>query len=285
MTEDTMRRAYDLVEELRADIDFEIDEVIADIIRDLPDDYFRRLKRSDQLTHLKTLLAISVCQLDQEIMLRTNDDRHIAVIARKNYPGLLAKILKRLPKDQPLLEAQIFTSKTHNFIIDLFEFHSEGNESDLEQVEVHLIESTIESVVKMTGAPYQDVAEFVSHYPKHSQVLTSAEEIQEHFRAYMETQLNNDVAVHWKAAPEQGLARLTIATDHLTAREVFQRSAEFLAQKSSDIEEAFLNELAIGDDNHASVCSFIVSAEQGDLTAEPVVQNELVDFLKSCHVV
>ena len=36
-------RTYDLVEELRADIDFELEDVITEIVRELPEDYFQRV--------------------------------------------------------------------------------------------------------------------------------------------------------------------------------------------------------------------------------------------------
>ena len=145
MIEDTTRRALDLVEELRAEIDFEIDDVIADILRDLPDEYFQRLRRSDQLKHLKTLLAISICQLDNQISLRSKDDRHIAVIGRQDYPGLLAKIVKRLPSEEPLIAAQIFTSKAHKFIIDLFEFEVPNPNGINDKAMVDLRTKTLDS--------------------------------------------------------------------------------------------------------------------------------------------
>ena len=118
MPHKTASRAHGLVEELRAEVDFEIDDVIANIIRDLPEEYFRSLAHEVQLTHLKALLAISICNLKRRLTLRSDDDRHIAVISRQNYKGLLAKIIAGLPDEQPLIGAKIFTSITHDFIID-----------------------------------------------------------------------------------------------------------------------------------------------------------------------
>ena len=90
-------RTYDLVEELRADIDFELEDVITEIVRELPEDYFQRVRRKDQLIHLKALLALSFCKLQEELMFRSSDGVHTAVIARQNYSGQLASILKRMP--------------------------------------------------------------------------------------------------------------------------------------------------------------------------------------------
>ncbi len=280
MTEDTVRRAYDLVEELRAEIDFEIDEVIAEIIRDLPDDYFSRLRRADQLKHLKTLLAISVCQLDNEIVLRSQDERQIAVIARQNYPGLLAKIVKGLPSDHPLIEAQIFTSKAHKFIIDLFEFDCLDDQSTepAPVVPPHEVENSIDQVALLLGVEREVIANFVGHYPRSSQVLTSIDEIKQHFQAYVQLEETGRPFYKWRIESE-ATAKLVVATSHMTAHQVFYRTARFLADKSLDIEEAFLNELSVGGTGNAAIASFSVSSELRTLTEATLAVEELASFL------
>ncbi len=282
MIEDTTRRALDLVEELRAEIDFEIDDVIADILRDLPDEYFQRLRRSDQLKHLKTLLAISICQLDNQISLRSKDDRHIAVIGRQDYPGLLAKIVKRLPSEQPLIAAQIFTSKAHTFIIDLFEFEVPNPDgiNDSAMVDRHEIESAVDQVATELGVDRERIAEFVDQYPRTSQVLTSATMIRVHFQAYVKFQERNESYINWYVS--EGTARLTVATDKMPAREVFRRSAEFLAEKSLDIDSAFLNDLVgshSGQNDRAAIASFAVSNSNGPLTELTIEPDGLASYL------
>ena len=282
MIEDTTRRALDLVEELRAEIDFEIDDVIADILRDLPDEYFQRLRRSDQLKHLKTLLAISICQLDNQISLRSKDDRHIAVIGRQDYPGLLAKIVKRLPSEEPLIAAQIFTSKAHKFIIDLFEFEvpNPNGINDKAMVDLHEIETAVDKVSEELGVEREKIAEFVAQYPRTSQVLSSPTMIKVHFKAYMKLRELNKPYINWHVS--QGAARLTVATNKMRAREVFRRSAEFLAEKSLDINSAFLNDLAVsqsGSDDRAAIASFAVSNSNGPLTELTIETEGLARYL------
>ena len=94
MNENPTNRMYDLVEELRADIDFELDDVITHIVRDLPEDYFHRLKRKDQLIHLKALLAISFCQLEEEIK---NNVWLTADAARKELFEIRRRRLRLVP--------------------------------------------------------------------------------------------------------------------------------------------------------------------------------------------
>ena len=89
---------------------------------------------------------MGVCNLDEEIMLRSDDGRQIAVVARKNYPGLLANILKRIPAESELIGAKIFTSTDHDFIIDLFEFKPNGHAERVTPIDSHVIDTTIEEV-------------------------------------------------------------------------------------------------------------------------------------------
>lgn len=283
MIEDTTRRALDLVEELRAEIDFEIDDVIADILRDLPDEYFQRLRRSDQLKHLKTLLAISICQLDNQISLRSKDDRHIAVIGRQDYPGLLAKIVKRLPSEQPLIAAEIFTSKAHTFIIDLFEFEVPNPDgvNDRAMVDLHEIETAVDKVSAESGVDRKEIADFVAQYPRTSRVLSSPTTIRVHFQAYVKLQERDKPSyINWHVGKSG--ARLTVATNKMRAREVFRRSAEFLAEKSLDIDAAFLNDFAVnesGQNNRAAIASFAVSNSNGPLTELTIEKEGLANYL------
>ncbi len=279
MNENPTNRMYDLVEELRADIDFELDDVISNIVRDLPEDYFHRLKRKDQLTHLKALLAISFCQLEEEIMLRGTDGRHVAVVARQNYPGLLANILKRLPTDQTLVGAKIFTSKAHDFIIDLFEFDA-SQDGDAEFMEPLVVVNTVNLVAQKTGKSVQTIDAFVAHYPTSSEILNSVDELCEHYLAY-ENLNQTDVAVRLSKQTGSEKPRITIAANCLTAREVFQRSAEFLGAESLDIQQAFLNDLSTRKDCGVAISSFVLSDEMTPAQSEWVSGDRLPAFLRS----
>ncbi len=280
MSQDTSQRAHRLVEELRAEVDFEIDDVIANIIRNLPEEYFRSLAHEDQLTHLKALLAISICNLKRELTLRSEDDRHIAVVARQNYPGLLAKIIAGLPDEQPLIGARIFTSKTHDFIIDLFEFKSPVVEQRPTRSSQLELTDTVAAVARLTGGELAAVADFVSSYPPGSRALESAAEICEHYLAFCESRDSNDVAVRWTEPPEKHQAKITVSAGSMRARNLFLATAKFLAEHAADIDQAFLDDFPLaGQDNHIAVASFLVLGKMQDSPTTTGLQ--LADFLRS----
>ena len=279
MSEDTIQRAHDLVEELRAEVDFEIDDVIANIIRNLPEEYFQNLSLEDQLTHLKALLAISICNLNTELRLRSEDGRHIAVVARQNYPGLLANIISHLPTDQMLIGAKIFTSKTHDFIIDLFEFKSSTAHDSTKPVTQLELEELVECVSRATAKPANDVAEFVSFYRPASRVLKSADTVREHFLAYEEARKSNDIAIRWQGDQMDGMTKLIVSAGHLRPRQLFLKITEFLATQKVDVEQAYLDDFRRGLRDHFAISSFLIAGEFADDRAH--VSRLLADYLRN----
>ena len=279
MTETTEQRAYLLIEDVRADIDFELDDVISSIVRDLPEEYFQRLKRADQITHLKALLAISICQLDEEIVMRSDDHRHVAVVGRRDFPGLLSSILEKLPKDRPLIDAKIFTSKANDFIIDLFEFDTPEGFDEADSFDSFASENSIQAVVRSTGQPRQAVVEFVEHYPKTSRVLALPDELATHFQTYLQVNQSGGVAVNTKSLEENQRVHLTVAASSLRAREVVEQSARYLGQQNINIHQAFLNDLNLDAGAKVAICSFQVSGKSNKDVLERSA--EIGEFLRT----
>lgn len=278
MAEEIEQRAYEIVEELRADIDFELDDVITRIVRGLPEDYFTRLSRQDQLKQLKALLAMGICNLKEEIMLRYDNGQHIAVVSRQNYPGLLSNILQRLPRDSTLIGAKIFTSIESDFIIDLFEFKSEEFDKNDQPIDAAEVEQTIEQVVQATGQTVDQIRSFVSHYHPGNRILCSPSDVTEQILAFEGIDHSNDVVVRWMEARGVDQTRVTISVKHSEAREVFQLTAQFLAQRSLDILQAFLHDIPLEEDSRIAIASFIVSGLSHDAPDQASI--ELADFLR-----
>jgi hypothetical protein len=277
MVEDPTRRTYELVEDLRAEVDFEIDDVIANIIRNLPDEYFQSLTQEDQLTHLKALLAISICNLSQELVLRSEDARHVAVIARKNYPGLLAKIIDNLPDQRPMLGAKIFTSKTHDFIIDLFEFQTDDPVDLTSSLDLLDREDITAESARLANRPQSKISEFAERLHQNSSVLRSAEALSEHYLAFEEAKAGNGHSIRIKQPElnQDGRAKLTVATGAMNTRLLFVKVTDFLGAEKLDIELARLDDLRLDDGDHVAVCSFVVTGDLGS------VEDLQVDLAKS----
>ena len=259
MSAEIEQRAHEIVEDLRADIDFELDDVIARIVRGLPEDYFKMLSRDDQLRQLKALLAMGVCNLSEEIMLRSDDGQQIAVVARKNYPGLLANLLKRIPAELELIGAKIFTSTDHDFIIDLFEFKPIEKSAPTAPVDWVDLESTVEAVASKVGSPIDQVRDFVSQYHPGNRILSSPSDVADQFLVCLDSQRTKETAVRWISVGNERSSRVTVASSNRSARDVFRKTAEFLAMRAWDIDRAYLHDFPREENAHMAVASFLVA--------------------------
>ena len=264
MSDVSTSRTYELIEELRADVDFELEDVISEIVRELPEEYFQRIERADQLVHLKALLALSFCKLQEELMFRSSDGVHIAVIARENYSGQLANILNRLPHDQNLIGAKIFTSQSQNFIIDLFEFEAPSETKDQQPHLDQALKIAAEALVSRVDSDVKTITEFLSHYSPGNQILNQTSSLTEHFLAYRQLCEDKKSALRVVETSTKNLIRLTIASQGIDARSLVHRIAKYLGKNSLNIERAYLNDLLFKDEANVAISSFILESESVD---------------------
>lgn len=278
-------RTQAIIEELRADIDFELDDVLVKIVNGLPEGYFRSFSNHDLLKPLKALLALGICQLDEEIQLTSDGGRQLTVVANRNYPGQLAAILKRLPDEPALMGARVFTSKAHDFIIDLFEFKQQAS-TDQPAISSIAIAQLIEDVASITNQSTDSIAEFVSHYDRHNRILKYPNQVAEHFLAFNEIEHSRDVVVRCKLdtqckpGTQTKLTQITVSLGSATGKEVFQRSAEFLGNQKLDIERAWLHDLFPLDANsHVAIASFLVDSSARSELDFDALSKELEQFI------
>lgn len=267
MTDHTMARTQSMIEELRADIDFEIDDVIADIVRGLPEDYFKCLSGDDQQRQLKALLGLRLCQFDEEVFLASEEERQVSVVATRNYAGQLAGILKRLPRDQKLRAARIFTSTAHDFIIDVFDFERDVAQAGLSESGVAR-EALCEEVALLSQAAVDAVTQFVDHYPSDSPLLLLPQQLALQYQAYRRLTSERSVVIDWLPIQQEPRYRVTLCVGHVEARQVFERAAEFFGGQGWDIQQAWLHEVPWADDGLAALASFIVAADPAQAAGE-----------------
>ena len=116
------------VQQLRQEIIDEMDGRIDETFRRLPAEYFREIPAAEYAQHFKALVAIEACDIRQEVLIRHRDGKRITIVARENYPGLLARLIRNLPDERPLVGAKIFSSADHDFIVDVFDFQDESDD-------------------------------------------------------------------------------------------------------------------------------------------------------------
>ncbi len=253
------------IRSLRQQIVNQIDDRIAGVLASLPAEYFQQMGDAERLEHFKALVAIKVCDIDQEITLRQQDGSRVSVISSVNYPGQLARLIKDLPDDFPLVGAQIFTSADQGFIVDVFEFQTaEVHQEERSETLPDNLNAAIEQVIAITGHPRSDIEIFIKRYHQNHQILESPEEIAHQYVALKETEHINDIKVLWKETlSESGsakrIAKVTISAASSTTRAIFLRAATYFGRYNYDIRRALCENVIVRDTIDVALLTFHVA--------------------------
>jgi hypothetical protein len=84
--------------------------------------YFQDTDHATQLAHLRAIIAAKASGRPLELTLKGEDNAQWTFVRPLNYPGVLAELVKELPRDLPLRAAKIHTAKDGQLVIDTFEF-------------------------------------------------------------------------------------------------------------------------------------------------------------------
>ena len=251
-------RVHDLIEELRADIDFELDDAVTAIVRNLPEEYFESVRRENQLTHLKALVASRICNLQSEIFVPCCDGRQIAVVGRRNYRGQLAKILNGLPSGRRILSASAYTSSAHDFIIDLFDLDFDAEDSTASSVDPAMV-TALTSVVDCSP---EDADAFLLLFANLRSGDPLARRLPNLYHAYQKCD-GTVAALHWwqdgDATPE--LRKLTLAVCHSNEKQVLYQLASLVSQHTLDIRNASMDVLRRPDHADENIFTILATLE------------------------
>jgi len=252
------------IQSLKQEIINQMDDRIAKIVGSMPSEYFEQMGDAERLEHFKALVAIKVCDIDQEIVLRKQDGSRVSVISCENYPGQLARLIKELSDEHPLVAANIFTSEDESFIVDVFEFRVEAEDlsapvgpSDIKRSEI------VEKVMALTGRSQDEIENFINRYHHCHQILDSPEEIADQYVALKETEHINDIKAIWKlnrdsngASSKIVSAKVTISAASSTTRDVMLRASTYFGRCGLDIRQAVCENVVVRDTINVALLTF-----------------------------
>lgn len=240
------------IQSLKQEVLNQIDDRIAGVISTLPPQYFDEMEDDERLEHFKAVVAIKVCDIDHEITLRQKDGRRVSVISCENYPGQLARLIKDLPDDFPLVGAKIFTAAEEELIVDVFEFRTDHDNriNDSESLTPELA-ALVEQVAELTGDGLPASEAFIKRYHQGHEILESPEEIADQYIALKETEHINDIKVLWKEKPgvdtHTRTAKVTISAASSTTRAILLRASCFFGYCGHDIRRAICENVIVRD--------------------------------------
>ena len=278
------------IQSLKQEIVDQMDDRIANIIGTMPSEYFAQLGDDERLAHFKALVAIKVCDIDQEIVLRKQDGSRVSFISCQNYPGQLARLMKELPDEHALVGANIFTSEDESFIADVFEFRIDSNRSSSNPTDIGdgQRKKIVEKVMALTGHSRIAIENFINRYHQSHQILDSPEEIADQYVALKETEHINDIKAIWKMNPKKDgysannlTAKITVSAASSTTRAVLLRAATYFGRCGLDIRRAVCENVVVQDTIDVALLTVDLLYEPSGETADPQkLCHELEAFLR-----
>ena len=264
------------VQQLRQEIIDEMDGRINETFRRLPAEYFRETPAVEYAQHFKALVAIEACDIRQEVLIRQRDGKRITIVSRENYPGLLARLIRTLPDERPLVGAKIFSSADDDFIVDVFDFQDDAASDPADLQQLHTadvrLEQAIRQVVKLTGVEDVEVRPFIERYSRSHAILESPEDLAHQFVALRETAHINDVRV--LCEPDATSWKVTVSAASATTRTVLGRSANYFGLRDINIEKAVLENVLVQDSVLVALLTFRVTVPKGYQPEELIAEME-----------
>ena len=280
--DNSARRIHDLIEEIRADIDFELDDAVTEILRNLPEEYFSTIKHENLIVHLKALVASRICSIQGEMFVPCDSGNQIAVIGRQNYRGQLANILDQLPAGRTIVRANVFTSNECDFIIDVFDLES-VTENSPEQPHATIDPSLVATLVGELNISETDAERFINSFDSFQPGEKTPARLPHLYVAWQKL-AETPIVIHWwpkreKLAEQDGQAaavqtdaeqaesKFTIAVRHDDEKLVFQKAARLLSKHSVDILHAKMGTLnripSESSENKTILLTFKIASHDG----------------------
>lgn len=251
-------------------------EIAPDFIRTMPQAYFHGTTQAMRLAHLKAIIAAEASGISQTITLREADGARYTFISNRSYPGQLSRFVRQLPRDLPLISAQVYTSTAGNRVLDVFHLgdHVRYDSADTRQ------RLKADSVLKHAAEQNEEVDEdaiekFLGSCDASYLMSTPLEQISRHFLLVNSIHCSGDVLVRLEPHHEPSLSRLIIGFSEYDPRRAFERISRHLGSRKIDIERAYFDSFKEEGGDGVMLLNFLVQRDGELLNSSDALWHEL----------
>jgi glutamate dehydrogenase len=257
-----------LIDQLTKSLRMTANEVVPWFLSQMPTVYFQDTDEATRMIHLRAIAACRASGRPIELMLRSEDGSQITMMRPLNYPGVLAELVRELPKDRPLLAAKIHTAKDGQLVLDTFEFGEQTgrfNSSDPEHAAK--LEATL--AYAAVHAPEWDPADIRRHIARCSaEYVTNVTPLRlcRHHELAQRMGGSDGVAIELDSETDPTLSRINVAAGNTSTRTMLERVAVTLSRYNINVQRAHLDVINADDRNTVSLLGFVVqSPERGPI--------------------
>ncbi len=267
--------------QLLTDLQQAAQEIAPSFIHTMPQAYFDGTTQAMRLAHVKAIIAAEASGLSQSVTLREIDSSRYTFISNQSYPGQLSEFVQRLPRDLPLISAQVYTSTDNSRVLDVFHLgdHVQHDPTDTGQrTKVDLAQEYIckQGVTEDAVAVGRHLASCDADYL----VTTPLDQIFRHFQLVEWVRHSGNILVQLEQYHDPGLNRLTIGFAEYDPRLVFERVSKHLGGQRIDIQRAHLDSFQDREGDDVTLLTLLVHHNGEVLDADGALWRELEFNLK-----
>ncbi|MFK8032363.1 MAG: NAD-glutamate dehydrogenase domain-containing protein [Gammaproteobacteria bacterium] len=217
-------------------------DIAPNFIRTMPQAYLDGTTQAMRLAHLKAIIAAEASGFSQTVTLREADGARYTFISNRSYPGQLSRFVRQLPRDLPLISAQVYTSTAGNRVLDVFHLGDYVRYDPTNISQRHKADTVLRHAVDQNKNLDNAAMEtFLTSCDASYLMATPPEQISRHFQLVNSILLSGDVVVRLEPYHETNLSRLVIGFAEYDPRLVFERISRHLGNRKIDIERAYLD--------------------------------------------
>lgn len=262
---DPQRIIEDLSEQLRRTAE----QVVPWFVTQMPEAYVRDTPEETRLSHVGAIVAARASGVATRLKLEHDDGRLWTFIDEKNYPGLLADLVRQLPHDRTLRSAKVHTAADGSLVLDVFRFGAPPEPFD----ETDPVQSKMrdEAIAYAKAQGDEDSAEelrelFEASSAEFVRTVTPLR-VYHYWQMWRGVAGTDDTTVTLRDQAEPGYRRISVASGNAETRTFFERAVTHLGRQGFDIRRAFVD-VFDGKRGSVTVLGFIVDDADGRLARE-----------------
>ncbi|MBO6937655.1 MAG: NAD-glutamate dehydrogenase [Deltaproteobacteria bacterium] len=234
--------------------------VVPWFLETMPGTYFHDTPPDTVQAHLRAICAARASGLPLSLTLISENRDEWTFIRETNRTGLLADLIRRLPRDRVLRSAKIHGAKDGRLALDSFSFRPAERFDPSSPDLVARRETVVKEAAAILGdrSP-ESIAEHLARCTTEYVLTVTAYRVAANLRLYEAVSGSDDVRVDVEPfAEDPTLRRVAIAAGNAAPRDLFERVADALSTEKVDIRRAHLESMDDGANGFVTVISLVV---------------------------
>lgn len=257
-------QAQSVIDELAEGFRKTAEAVVPWFYQHMPPMYFQDTDHSTQLAHLRAIIAAKASGRPLELTLKGEDNSQWTFVRPLNYPGVLAELVRELPRDRPLRAAKIHTATDGQLVIDTFEFGS-GEPFDPNDPEQALkLEQTMGyAAMNLPQWSPEGVRDYFQRCTADYVLTVTKLRMCSHWEMYQEVSGTDGTAVRLEQESDPSQSRIVVAAGNVTTRTMLERVATRLSRSSINVHRAYLDVINDSRNGTITLLGFVVHGPGG----------------------